>query len=160
VAALLKLVHTGIAIAFVAGLIGRTIAFRHARRATSLDAVAALEELSQRFDALLVIPGSLLVLPSGIWAAVQGGWHFLTPGGHPTWVLASLVLVLTPVPFIPTVLLPARERRRRALEDARAAGRLTPELHEALNQGAVDRVRVLELAVVATVLGLMILKPF
>ena len=74
----LKLLHVAVATGFIVGLVGRTIAFRFARRATALPGVEALLELSDWFDTRLVIPGSLLVLFSGSWAAIQGRWGLLT----------------------------------------------------------------------------------
>jgi hypothetical protein len=153
-------VHAVIAIGFVAGLIGRTMAFGQARRATTLEAVDTLLGLSDRFDTRLVIPGSLLVLLTGAWAAIRGHWPLLGVAGRPTWLLASLVLVLGLVPFVPTVLVPQRKRRHAALVRARAANELTPELREAMAHRPVLRVRALELAIVALVVALMILKPF
>jgi len=155
----LKLLHVVVAIGFIVGLVGRTMAFRFARRATTVPGVEPLLELSDWFDTRLVIPGSLLVLFSGSWAAIQGRWGLLTASGRPTWVLMSLALVMIPIPLIPTVLIPRRKARAAALRQAREAGRLTPELREALDHPAVLRVRTLELVVVAIVLGLMVLKP-
>src|SRR6476661_7173295 len=86
----LKLLHVAVATGFIVGLVGRTMAFRFARRATALPGVEPLLELSDWFDTRLVIPGSLLVLFSGSWAAIQGRWGLLTASGRPTWVLESL----------------------------------------------------------------------
>jgi Predicted integral membrane protein (DUF2269) len=157
---LLRLAHAAIAIGFIAGLIGRGMAFRAARRGTTLEAVDALLGLSDRFDTTLVIPGSMLVLLSGAAAAVRGKWPLLGAGSRPTWLLVSVLLVLALIPFIPTVLVPQRKRRHAALLHARTAGRLTAELRAAMEHRAVRRVRTLELAVVAVVLTLLILKPF
>jgi hypothetical protein len=69
---LLRLAHAVIAIGFIAGLIGRSMAFRAARRSTTIEAVDALLGLSEWLDTRLVIPGSILVLLSGGIAAVLG----------------------------------------------------------------------------------------
>jgi uncharacterized membrane protein len=74
--------------------------------------------------------------------------------------LVSLVLLLLPISFIPTVLIPRRVRRQAALVAALQAGRRTPELDAALRSTIVLRLRMLELGIVAAVFVLMVLKPF
>ncbi len=87
-------------------------------------------------------------------------WPLVTGTGRPTWLLVSLILLLLPAGFIPAVLVPRRARRQTALAAALGAGRRTPELDAAVRSPIVVRFRMLELAIVATVFGLMVLKPF
>jgi hypothetical protein len=156
---LLRLSHVILAVAFIAGLIGRAAAFRQARNAGTLEATAALLTLSEWFERRLVVPGSILVLLSGVTAGWLGHWPLLA-AGRPTWLLISLILLLVPIGFIPTVLVPRRARRQRALAAAIETGRRTPELDAALQSTVVSRLRMIELAVVAAVFVLMVLKPF
>jgi hypothetical protein len=149
-----------LAVAFIAGLLGRVVAFRQARTATTLEATATLLMLSDWFDRLLVVPGSLLVLLSGIVISWIGHWPLLTSTGGASWLLVSLILLLLPVGFIPSVLVPQRVRRQAALAVAMQVGRRTPELEAALSAPVVLRLRRLELAIVAAVFALMMLKPF
>jgi uncharacterized membrane protein len=154
------LLHVVLAVAFIAGLVGRAVAFRHARDAASLEATAALMRVSDWFDRHLVVPCSVLVLLTGIAVSWLGHWPLLTAAGRPTWLLASLILLLLMVVLVPTVLIPERARREAALAEALGAGRRTPELEGALRRSIVVRVRRLELAIVGAVLALMVLKPF
>ena len=156
---LVRLSHVILAVAFIAGLVGRAVAFRQARGARTLEATAALLALSEWFERRLVVPGSLLVLASGVAIAWIGRWPLLT-GARPSWLLVSLILLLLPIGFIPTVLVPRRARREAALAAALEAGRRTPELDAALRNRIVLRLRMLELGIVATVFVLMVLKPF
>jgi hypothetical protein len=149
-----------LAVAFIAGLIGRAVAFRQARTATTLDATATLQALSDWFDRRLVVPASLLVLVSGIVISWVGHWPLLTSTGRPSWLLVSLALLLLPVGFIPSVLVPQRVRRQAALAVAVQVGRRTPELEAALSAPVVPQLRRLELVIVAGVFALMMLKPF
>jgi Predicted integral membrane protein (DUF2269) len=149
-----------LAVAFIAGLFGRAVAFRQARTATTLEATATLLMLSDWFDRRLVVPGSLLVLLSGIVISWIGHWPLLTSTGGASWLLVSLILLLLPVGFIPSVLVPQRVRRQAALAVAMQVGRRTPELEAALSAPVVLRLRRLELAIVAVVFALMMLKPF
>ena len=120
--ALLRLSHVILAVAFITGLIGRAVAFRHARSAGTLEATAALLTLSDWFDRSLVIPGSILVLVSGVALAWIGRWPLVAGTGRPTWLLVSLILLLLPISFIPIVLVPRRARRQAALAAALEAG--------------------------------------
>jgi hypothetical protein len=149
-----------LAVAFIAGLLGRAVAFRQARTATTLDATATLLTLSDWFDRWLVVPGSVLVLLSGIVISWVGHWPLLTSTGRPSWLLISLALLLPPVSFIPSVLVPQRVRRQAALAVAMQVGRRTPELEAALSAPVVLRLRRLELVIVVMVFALMMLKPF
>ena len=158
--ALVRLSHFILAVAFITGLVGRAVAFRQARSAATLEATSALMTLSDWFDRRLVVPGSILVLVSGIAIAGMGHWPLLSRAGRPTWLLVSLILLLLPVGFIPTVLVPRRARRQAALTAALEAGRRTPELDAALQSTIVLRLRMLELCIVAAVFVLMVLKPF
>jgi hypothetical protein len=158
-AALLRLLHVTLAVAFIAGLLGRAVAFRQARAARSLEATVALLTLSDWFDRRLVVPGSLLVLVSGIVITWVGHWPLLASTGRPTWLLISLVLLLLPAGFIPSVLVPQRARRQAALAAAVQAGQRTPELDAALGAPVVRRSRTVELGVVVVVFVLMMLKP-
>jgi hypothetical protein len=159
-AALLRLLHAMLAVAFIAGLVGRAVAFRQARTATTLDATATLLALSDWFDLRLVVPGSLLVLLSGIVISWVGRWPLLTSTGRPSWLLVSLALLLLPVSFIPSVLVPQRVSRKAALAVAMQVGHRTPELETALSAPVVLRLRRVELVIVVVVFALMMLKPF
>jgi len=159
-AALLRLLHVTVAVAFITGLIGRAVTFGQARSAASLETTAVLMKVSDWFDRRLVVPGSILVLLSGIAMSWLGHWPLVTAAGRPTWLLVSLILLLLMVVLVPAVLIPERARREAALADALRTGRRTPELDDALRKRIVLRVRRLELVIVGAVLALMVLKPF
>jgi uncharacterized membrane protein len=159
-AALLRPLHVMVAVVFIAGLLGRAVAFRQARTARTLEATAALLTLSDWFDRRLVVPGSLLVLLSGMVITWVGRWPLFTAPGRPSWLLVSLALLLLPVGFIPSVLVPQRVRRQAALAAAVQVGRRTPELEAALRAAVVRRLRTVELGIVLVVSVLMMLKPF
>lgn len=159
-AGLIRLSHILLGVAFITGLIGRAVAFRQARSAVTLEATAALLTLSEWFERRLVIPGSMLVLVSGAVLAWMGRWPLLTGGERPSWLLVSLLLLLLPIGFIPTMLVPQRARRQAALAAALEAGRRTPDLDAALRSTIVLRLRMLELGIVAAVFVLMVLRPF
>jgi uncharacterized membrane protein len=107
-----------------------------------------------------LVPGSILVVVSGAAIGWMGRWPLLTETGRPSWLLASLMLLVLPIGLLPTVLVPQRAHRQAVLSAALQAGRRTPELDAALRSTIVIRVRMLELGVVAAVFVLMVLKPF
>lgn len=156
----MRLAHITLAVTFITGLVGRAAAFRQARNAATLEVTAALLALSDWFDRRLVVPGSIFVLLSGIVVAWTGHWPLLTGARHPTWLLASLALLLLPIGLIPTVLIPQRARRQEALAGALHFGQRTPELDAALRSVVVFRARMLELGIVTLVFALMVVKPF
>ena len=122
----------------------------------------ALLTLSDHFERLMVIPGSMAVLIFGLLAAWWGGWPILgfLAGDDSNWLLLSLVLYLSLVPFIPLYLAPRRKLRNQLLEQARADGRLSAELTAALNDRGVLAYRRAEYIVVLAVTALMVTKPF
>jgi hypothetical protein len=100
---LVKLVHIGVAIGFIAGLIGRWVLLHAAARAAEVESAYLLSQAAAPFERL-VIMGANLVLPAGLLTAWAQGypWLGLTTG----WMLASLVLMLSVIPWIPLVFLP------------------------------------------------------
>jgi uncharacterized membrane protein len=154
----LKLLHVLAAFGLVTGLIGRAVTFRAAARAGSIESAAALLATSHWFDAGLVIPSFFGIILTGILTAWAGELPW-TVDGRPSWTLSALILLLLPTPLIPTVLIPRRRQRETAARDAVAAGRITPELREALDDRGVQWARAVELVLIAGVVVLMVLKP-
>jgi uncharacterized membrane protein len=147
---------------FASGLIGRNVTWSQARNSASVEVTLALLGASDHFDRLMVIPGSMVVLVLGLIAAWQGGWPILgfIEGADSNWLLASLVLYLSLVPFIPLYLAPRRKARNALVERARAEGALSPELIAALNDPGVLVFRRAEFLVLLVVTVLMVTKPF
>ena len=74
---IMRFLHILSAFWLIAGLLGRWTTFAQARRATGIQPAAALLQLSERFEALMVIPGSQAVLLLGLLAAWLGGHPLL-----------------------------------------------------------------------------------
>ena len=159
---ILVLLHMLSAGWFASGLVGRSVAWRHGRAAGNAATAIALLTLSDHFERLMVIPGSMAVLIFGLLAAWWGGWPIFgfLAGDDENWLLVSLVLYLSPVPFIPLYLAPRRKLRNRLLEQARADRTLSAELTAALNDRGVAVYRRAEYIVILAVTTLMVTKPF
>ena len=155
---LLVLLHVAAAFWFVAGLLGRGITIARARSAGDVELMANLMDLAGRFERLMVIPGSMVVVVLGIVAGWVGDVPFTGDGNW--WLLTSLLLFVAISMLVPTVFLPRGRVFVRAFGDAKAKGEITPELRAALDDPAVRNARWLELLVVAIILTLMVTKPF
>ena len=160
--AIVKLLHVAIAIWFIAGLLGRQLALSQAARVSDVNVFAGLSDLAGRFDRLMVIPGSQIVVLIGLITAWAGGWPVLgfVEGGKANWVLASIVLFLSTLPSIPLIFLPSGKRFDEALKTALAHGEVTPALRAALTNRTVAMAHGYEMLVVVVIVVLMVLKPF
>ena len=143
---------------FVAGLIGRAITIAQVRRESELGRLDLLMRVADRFEKLMVIPGSAAVLLLGIATMVAQERSLLGEGNR--WLLVSLILYLALAALVPTVFLPRGKRYEAALEDARPGGTVTPALTRALNDPVVALARRAELGAVAVIVVLMVTKPF
>jgi hypothetical protein len=114
--------------------------------------------VADRFEKLMVIPGSAAVLVLGLATMVAQDRSLLGDGNR--WLLVSLILYVALAALVPTVFLPRGKRYEVALEQARASGTVTTALTEALNDPIVALARRVELGVVAAIIVLMVTKPF
>jgi uncharacterized membrane protein len=159
---IMRFLHILSAFWLIAGLLGRWVAYAQARRAADIQPAAVLLRLSERFEQLMVIPGSQAVLVLGLLAAWLGGHPLLgvLQGASANWLLVSLVLSLCMIPIIAVLLAPRRKLRRLALEDAVVRETLTAQLRAALDDRIVLGSRTAEMIITGAILVLMVLKPF
>ena len=122
----LKFLHVVIAFWFVAGLIGRSVAIRQASRSAEVGTVSELMRLAGRFESLMVIPGSVAVLIAGLLTAWAQHHPWFAHGSY--WLPTALVVYVASMGLVPLVFLPRGRVFDAALEGARNAGRMTPEL--------------------------------
>jgi Predicted integral membrane protein (DUF2269) len=153
-----KLLHVLAGFWFVAGLVGRNVSIAQARREEAIGRVEALMTAAGRFERLMVIPGSAAVLVLGVATMLAQGWSLLGEGNR--WLPTSVVLFVATAALVPTVFLPRGRLFETAFEEARRTGTVTPALTEAFADPAVAWARRTEIAIVAVVIALMVLKPF
>lgn len=155
-ALLAKLVHVVVGIGFITGLLGRWILLHNAARADEVETAYRLSQAAAPFERLVIQVGAFVV-PAGLLTAWAQGypWLGLTTG----WMLASMVILLTVVPFVPLVFLPRGKVFEAAMASARSAGTVTPELRAAFADPVVAFAHWYELIAVAIVVALMVLKP-
>ena len=156
-ALLLKLVHVGLAMAFVAGLAGRWVILHAAERSDDIGRTDALLKAADPFEMTVRVSSALVLVAGLLTAWAQGyAWLGLTTG----WMLASVVLFVVVGLLVPTVFLPRGRRFAKALEGARGEGRVTEGLRGAFADPAVRAAHWAEVVAVAAIVGLMVLKPF
>src|SRR5262245_17825278 len=157
----LNVLHVLTAFWLVSGIGGRGMSLKEAARSSDVRAVDALVRLAGRFEAMVRAP-SIAVFVLGLLTAWWGGWPILgfLQGASVNWLLASLVLSLSLAPLIIWVFLPRGQIFERALRAALAEGRVTEALRAAFADRAVAAAHAWELIVLATVIVLMVAKPF
>lgn len=155
-ALLLKLSHLVLAMALVAGLTGRWLMLRRAAASDDVEDSARIAELAGPFERLVIV-SSMLVLPAGLATAWAQGypWLGLTTG----WMLLTVLLIIPILVMVPTVFIPRGRVFEAAMADARAKGIVTPGLRRAFADPAVAFARRYEIAAIAIIVALMVLKP-
>jgi uncharacterized membrane protein len=160
---LMKLLHVLAAFWFVGGLIGRDFTFWQAGRATNVQAVQALLQISDFFERYAVIPISMTVFLFGLLITLLQRWPLFgfLQGSPVNWLLVSFILYLgISLAIGPLKLVPRRKQRTRVLEEALTRGTVTPELTAALHDKVVVQFRTVEFVIVVIIIILMVTKPF
>jgi uncharacterized membrane protein len=159
----MKLLHVLTAFWFISGVIGRDFAFWRAGKATNVQAVQALLQISDFFERYAVIPVSMAVFLFGLIITFLQRWPLFgfLQGSPINWLLVSFLLFLGISLAIGLLkLVPRRKERTRALEEAVVQGAITPALTAALNDKVVVRFRMVELIILIVIIILMVTKPF
>jgi uncharacterized membrane protein len=156
-ALVLELVHVAIAFLLVAGLIGRSFVLHRAARSTDVEESARLADAAAPFERM-VIPAGPAVVVAGLATAWAQGYEWL--GLTEIWMLLAVLLVIPIIVMVPVVFIPRGRAFERAMAVARERGIVTPELRAAWSDPAVAFARRYELAAIALIVALMVLKPF
>ena len=155
-ALLLKLGHVILAIAMVAGLLGRWVLLTRGSRTDDVERAHLLAEAASPFERIVQSASPLVVVVGMLTAWAQGyPWLGLTTG----WMLLTVLLIIPILVAIPTVFLPRGRRFEAEMAAARDAGEVTPGLRAAWADPAVAAARRYELATIVIIVALMVLKP-
>lgn len=156
-ALLLKLAHVLLAIAMVAGLVGRWILLTRAAATDDVERAHLLAEAASPFERIVQMVSPVVVIVGLLTAWAQGyDWLGLTTG----WMLFTVLLIIPILVSIPTIFLPRGRVFEAEMAAARAAGEVTPGLRAAWADPAVAMARRYELAAMVIIVALMVLKPF
>jgi uncharacterized membrane protein len=156
-ALVLKLVHVVLAMALMAGVIGRWIVLHRAAESRDLEQTLSLLETCAPFERM-TIASSMLILPAGLLTAWAQGYELL--GLTTGWMLVAVVLYAVTFALVPTIFIPWGRRFAATLAGAREAGSITPELDAAFADPAVRFAHWAELVAFSLLVMLMVLKPF
>jgi len=159
---IVRFVHIAGAILFVGGLAGRQLVRSVAARAGDVQALLAITQAAGRVERIMVIPGNSIVVVFGIILALMTKAPLLgfLQGSPTNWLLISLVVLLLGGAVVPLVFVPRGKMFEKALVEAVASGKITPEVEERLHDRTVALFHTLELAAVIFVMILMVFKPF
>ena len=160
---IMKLFHVLAAFWFISGVIGRDFTFWQAGKATDVQAVHALLQVSEFFERFAVIPMGSVILVFGLIVTWMQRWPLFgfLQGSHSNWLLVSFILFVGgSLAIIPLRLVVRRKQRTQALEEALVQGTITPELTAALHDKVVVTFREVELIIVIVIVILMVIKPF
>jgi len=102
------------------------------------------------------------VILIGVIVAVMGGWPIFgfLQGADANWLLVSNLILLAGLFVVPLIYLPRGKVFDKVLEEAKAQGRITPELIAVLDDPVVKRAHWGEYIGVTIIIVLMVLKPF
>ena len=154
----LRLLHVLVAFGFVGGTIARNVALKQAARSSQISSVSTLVGLAGRFESLMVIPGSLGILVSGLLAMWAQHRPLFAHGEY--WLVTSLGVYVGLFALVPLVFIPRGKIFGAALASAQRDGAVTAELTAAFRDPTVWAARNIEALAVAFVIALMVLKPF
>ena len=156
-ALVLKLCHVAFAFALVSGLVGRWVLLTRAARSNGVEEAYLLAQAAEPFEWAVRVSSPILIALGLATAAAQGyPWLGLTTG----WMLLSVILIIPMVVVVPAIFVPRGRIFEAEMAAARAAGAVTPDLREAFADRSVALARRYELAALAIIVALMVLKPF
>lgn len=159
---LLKFLHILAAFWFIAGLIGRDLMRSVARQTDDIRLFSGLSQAAGRFETLMVVPGSLLVVVIGVFVALRGGWPIFgfLEGADSNWLLLTNLLLLANILVVALIYLPRGKVFDQELQHAVAAGVMTDGLRARFNDPVVRWAHYGELASIFIIVALMVFKPF
>lgn len=158
----LKLLHILAAFWFIAGILGRQLVRSLACNRDNVNEFASLSAIAGKFESLMVIPGNLIVIVLGVLLAWLGGWPIFgfLQGARTNWLLVSNLILLAGLFLVPLIYLPRGKAFDLVLQDALAAGAMTPELIAVVDDRVVKWAHRGEYVGMLVIIVLMVLKPF
>lgn len=127
-----------------------------------MNEIASLTRTAIRMDRVLVIPFSILMVLAGIVLAVMLKWPIFgfLQGAAQNWLLVSNLLLIALMVMIGMIFIPHNKKVDTYLQTALAEGRVTSDLHAALNEIKNRWAHHAEEVIILLIAALMVLKPF
>ena len=150
----LKLVHVLAVILFIGNIVTGVFWHKHALRTNDARLIAHAADGVLRSDRLFTMPSVLVIIASGVFAAMQGGIPLLRTG----WILWSLVLFGIAGIVFGVRLTPLQRRMRDLAQAGAASGSFDRAAYDRLSRQWDFWGTVATLAPIGA-LALMVLKP-
>ena len=159
---LIKFLHIVAAIMFVGGVFARQLVRSSAKKTSDVQFLASVMHGAGRIETIMVIPGSNVTVILGVVLAIIEGFPIFgfLQGASQNWLLVSNILLITGLVLIPTVFIPRGKKFEPILKAALAEGRITPELHAAIDDKVVQNAHLFQEVSIMVIVALMVLKPF
>jgi uncharacterized membrane protein len=158
----IKFLHVISTMIFVGGIFGRQLVRAYAKKTEDVQIFAALTQGAGRIENIMIIPGNLAVILSGLILALMGGYPLFgfLQGASQNWLLLSNILLIVGLALVPTIFIPRGKKFDPVLEAALAEGRITPKLRTSLEDQVVKLAHLYEEISILIVVALMVFKPF
>lgn len=160
--AVVKFLHIVSVVVSVGGLFARQLVRQHAKKMNDVQSFATFSQAAGIIEKTMVIPGMAAILVFGVILGLIGHSPILgfLQGAQQNWLLVSNILLIGIQVIIPTVFIPRGKIFDPILQDALAKGKITPELHAAMDHKAVKLAHIYEVVSLIIITVLMVLKPF
>lgn len=160
--AVVKFLHIVSVVVSVGGLFARQLVRQHAKKMSDVQSFATFSQAAGIIEKTMVIPGMAAILVFGVILGLIGHSPILgfLQGAQQNWLLVSNILLIGMQVIIPTVFIPRGKIFDPILQDALAKGKITPELHAAMDDKAVKLAHIYEEISLIIITVLMVLKPF
>jgi uncharacterized membrane protein len=158
----LRFLHISMAIICIGGMFARQLVRGQAKKADNVQIFAALGQAAGRIENFMVIPGMNAIIILGVILALITGapiFGFLQ-GASQNWLLVSNIFLILILLGVFCILIPRGKKFDRALQEALAAGQITPALRATLDDKVVKLVHFYEEISLVMVVALMVFKPF
>ena len=150
----LKLIHILAVVMFIGNIVTGVFWHKHAERTRNPRLLAHTMEGVIRSDRLFTIPGVVVILASGIFAAVRGGFPILGTG----WILWTLVMFAISGLVFMIRLGPLQRRMQKHAEAGAGSGSFDFDAYHRMSKQWDTWAAVATLTPLIG-LGLMVLKP-
>lgn len=154
--------HILSSIMLIGGIFARQIVRGYAKNSPDVRVISELYKAAGRIETVMIRPFTGLVVLFGVIYAlmIKAPIFGFLQGADQNWLLLTNILVLL-IPFpILFFFIPRGKIFEPIMQDALAKGQVTPQLREQLQDPAMKRMHLTEMAGVLLVVILMVFKPF
>ena len=159
---LLLYLHIVSVIALIGGSVALMLALAAARQQPEVRTVAALSRVVMRLQMMMVQPGSIATIVTGVVLAVISGAPMVgvLQGASQNWLFVANILLVINLVVVVMVLTPGGKAIGAAMGEAMGKGEITPTLRAALDNPRLQLGQQTTLTPSLIIALLMVFKPF